>query len=184
MAGERTKGDSVFRVFVEKLGATDREVFVGNSGDLFYDPTTAELYISDGITVGGIPLSNQLLGDLIDGIGELPDNNLEGLIEALEQALVIKYDKTGGPISGNLTVSGLASAVGGLKVSKETARSGDDVFTVDSAGQGGSDFKVNRSGAFVSKNPVEDLQVANKGYVDSTTIPFNISKLASITSDG
>lgn len=48
--------NTTFRAFVEKLGDIDPGLFVGNEGDLFYDPNTASLKISDGVTPGGIPV--------------------------------------------------------------------------------------------------------------------------------
>ena len=49
--------NSTFRAFVEKLGDVDPGLFVGNEGDLFYNPNTASLRISDGVTPGGIPVT-------------------------------------------------------------------------------------------------------------------------------
>lgn len=46
--------NTTFRAYVEKLGATEAADFIGNEGDLFYDPNTASLRVSDGITPGGI----------------------------------------------------------------------------------------------------------------------------------
>lgn len=43
-----------YRFFVEKLGDSDPEEFVGNEGELFYDPTGNSLRISDGVTPGGV----------------------------------------------------------------------------------------------------------------------------------
>ena len=48
---------SVFRAFVEKLGGSDASTFVGNRGELFYDPETSTLRVSDGSTAGGIIVS-------------------------------------------------------------------------------------------------------------------------------
>lgn len=48
---------SVFRAYVEKLGGSDATTFVGNRGELFYDPETSTLRVSDGITAGGIVVS-------------------------------------------------------------------------------------------------------------------------------
>ena len=45
---------SVYRPFPEKLGGQSATSFVGNQGDLFYDPTTATLRVSDGSTAGGV----------------------------------------------------------------------------------------------------------------------------------
>jgi hypothetical protein len=42
------------RAFTEKLGGTSATNFVGNQGDLFYDPTTSVLRVSDGSTAGGV----------------------------------------------------------------------------------------------------------------------------------
>ena len=43
-----------YRVFVEKLGDSNSEEFVGDKGELFYDPEGKSLKISDGISPGGI----------------------------------------------------------------------------------------------------------------------------------
>ena len=49
--------NSTFRAYIEKLGATEAANFIGNEGDLFYDPNTASLRVSDGTTPGGIPVA-------------------------------------------------------------------------------------------------------------------------------
>ena len=46
--------NTTFRVYVEKLGASEATDFIGNEGDLFYDPNDAELRLSDGTTPGGV----------------------------------------------------------------------------------------------------------------------------------
>jgi len=48
-------GTAVYRSYAEKLGASDPNIFVGNEGELFWDPNGNDLKISDGITPGGIP---------------------------------------------------------------------------------------------------------------------------------
>lgn len=45
---------TVFRNFVEQLGGSDATTFVGSAGEIFYDPTTTTLRISDGSTPGGV----------------------------------------------------------------------------------------------------------------------------------
>lgn len=47
---------SINRFFLEKLGASDATQFVGNAGEMWYDPSTGVLRISDGATPGGIIL--------------------------------------------------------------------------------------------------------------------------------
>ena len=43
-----------YRPFLEKLGGTNAATFVGNKGELFYDPNAGNLKVSDGSTAGGI----------------------------------------------------------------------------------------------------------------------------------
>lgn len=45
---------SVYSSFNEKLGGSDATTFVGNQGDLFWDPTSTTLRVSDGSTPGGV----------------------------------------------------------------------------------------------------------------------------------
>lgn len=49
--------NSTFRSFVEKLGGTDASEFVGDEGDLFWNPEDASLRISDGTTPGGVAVT-------------------------------------------------------------------------------------------------------------------------------
>tara|TARA_B100001250_G_C19619034_1_gene708502 strand:+ start:124 stop:603 length:480 start_codon:yes stop_codon:yes gene_type:complete len=53
---------AVYRPFPEKLGGQSATSFVGNQGDLFYDPTTATLRVSDGSTSGGIVVGARYKG--------------------------------------------------------------------------------------------------------------------------
>lgn len=46
--------NTTYRFFVEKLGDSDPEEFIGNEGELFYDPVGQSLRLSDGETPGGI----------------------------------------------------------------------------------------------------------------------------------
>jgi hypothetical protein len=48
--------NTTYRVYVEKLGASDPGTFIGNEGEIFYDPNVATLKLSDGYTSGGIPI--------------------------------------------------------------------------------------------------------------------------------
>lgn len=51
--------NTTYRTFTEKLGDTIAEEFVGNPGDLFWDPNTGELNVSDGKTEGGKGISTR-----------------------------------------------------------------------------------------------------------------------------
>lgn len=49
--------NTTYRAFVEKLGSTAPAEFIGNEGELFWDPNTGSLRISDGSTPGGIAVT-------------------------------------------------------------------------------------------------------------------------------
>lgn len=57
----KQKGTVVYKFFVDKHGGRDSEVFVGDEGQIFYDPTLGDLRISDDETPGGIPLLQVLM---------------------------------------------------------------------------------------------------------------------------
>jgi surface protein len=48
--------NTTYRVLVEKLGGSDATQFVGDEGEVFYDPTGNVLRLSDGTTPGGVTL--------------------------------------------------------------------------------------------------------------------------------
>ena len=60
---------AVFRPFSEKLGGSSVTTFIGNEGDLFYDPTTSTLRVSDGSTAGGIVVGGNTGGPRYKGSG-------------------------------------------------------------------------------------------------------------------
>lgn len=61
---------STNRFYIEKLGATNPKKFVGDAGEIFYDPTEGELRLSDGETEGGIPATQSIA----DAIGFIPED--------------------------------------------------------------------------------------------------------------
>ena len=44
---------STYKAFVDKMGGTSVSTYIGSTGELFYDPSTTTLRISDGSTPGG-----------------------------------------------------------------------------------------------------------------------------------
>lgn len=66
---------AVYRVFTEKLGGADAATFVGNQGELFWDPTTTALKMSDGSTAGGVGIGG-------GGGGSYGDNDVEALFQS------------------------------------------------------------------------------------------------------
>lgn len=49
---------SIYRVFVEKLGGSDTDTFIGNYGEMWYDPDLGSLKVSDGVTPGGVAVGS------------------------------------------------------------------------------------------------------------------------------
>ena len=49
--------NKTFKTFVDKMGGTQATNYIGNPGELFYDPETTSLRISDGVTPGGSLIS-------------------------------------------------------------------------------------------------------------------------------
>ena len=48
--------NTTYRVLVEKLGSSDPNQFIGNEGEVFYDPSIPALKLSDGSTTGGLTI--------------------------------------------------------------------------------------------------------------------------------
>lgn len=48
--------NTTYRILVEKLGDSDPNQFVGNEGEIFYDPSTPAIYLSDGTSSGGVTI--------------------------------------------------------------------------------------------------------------------------------
>ena len=46
---------ATFKAFTSNMGGTAANTYIGNSGELFWDPSGGNLRISDGTTPGGIP---------------------------------------------------------------------------------------------------------------------------------
>ena len=109
--------NTTYRVLVEKLGNTDASEFVGNEGEIFYDPNIPILKLSNGTTPGGVSVSYaQTLivdpdGDDVTGNGG-PNSPFQTLQKAHDYAdanipvanqVVVKLNT--GDHSGNLLVT-------------------------------------------------------------------------------
>lgn len=49
--------NTTYRVYVDKLGASNPSEFIGDAGELFYDPNVPTLKLSDGSTPGGLTIA-------------------------------------------------------------------------------------------------------------------------------
>ena len=59
-------GNSIHRIFTEHLGNSNVSTFVGNSGEIFYNPASGSLRVSDGHTAGGNPIAIESAVEVYD----------------------------------------------------------------------------------------------------------------------
>lgn len=50
--------NTTYRIYVEKIGGQNPTTFVGDAGEVFYDPSSPTLKLSDGSTVGGLTIGS------------------------------------------------------------------------------------------------------------------------------
>ena len=55
--------NKTFKLFADKMGGREAADYIGTEGEIFYDPTTTSLRMSDGETAGGLALSGGSLGN-------------------------------------------------------------------------------------------------------------------------
>lgn len=94
--------NTVYRLFVEKLGGSDPTTFVGDEGEVFYDPNDGVLKISDGSTPTGLVM-NPLMPV---GFFTPPDNHWY-----VNPARTDTYTSTGSVAAPYKTVGAALSAI-------------------------------------------------------------------------
>jgi hypothetical protein len=148
--------NTTYRVFLEKLGGTDPTQFVGNDGELFYDPNGNSLKISDGSTPGGAT---------IGGGG--------GASEAFKTIAVSgQSDVVADSATDTLTL------VAGGNMTITTNAGGDSVTFASSGGGGGSSFFVqNATGIHTTSNVGVGTTTATQTLTVDGTIGFSDSHI-------
>lgn len=114
--------NTTFRVYVEKLGASEASDFIGNEGDLFYDPNTAQLRLSDGSTPGGVSVSAFIPSNPGIGTG--------AVVGTLDQVDVIAVgDNYRVALSDKIALAGTLNVVGVTTIASDgsTAYTGGDL---------------------------------------------------------
>ena len=144
--------NTTYRVLVEKLGASDPSTFVGNEGELFFDPNGTSLKISDGSTVGGVAAG---------GGG--------GASEAFKTIAVSgQSDVVADSATDTLTL------VAGSNMTITTNAGGDSVTFASSGGGGGSSFFVqNDTGIHTTSNVGVGTTTATQTLTVNGTIGFS-----------
>jgi hypothetical protein len=57
--------NKTFKLTADKMGGRQASDYIGNEGEIFYDPTTTSLRMSDGSTAGGLSLGGADTGDIV-----------------------------------------------------------------------------------------------------------------------
>jgi len=110
--------------FTSRDNNVDPTTYVGQTGRLWYDPVTNSIYVSDGETVGGIPI------DLATG-ADITANTIT--------VTTITSTSSNVGITGNLVISGNISPaapnkIGGITPGPGVVISEQGVLTIDTAG--------------------------------------------------
>jgi len=88
----------VNKIFVDKMGGKTSSDFIGQPGEIFYDPNTGSLRISDGVTAGGksivesSPLESLYIGDWVHFVR--PDDEPE-VVDKISDTLWITRNISG-----------------------------------------------------------------------------------------
>jgi hypothetical protein len=53
--------NATFKFFSEKMGGHSSNTYIGQYGDVFYDPSVGTLRLGDGVTVGGVSLTQPIV---------------------------------------------------------------------------------------------------------------------------
>ena len=99
--------NTTFKLYAQKLGARQATDYVGDVGDLFYDPTSRTLRISDGATPGGFPITAGAGGLGATTINYVATAPLTGTTvqSALDELALNALFKSGGTMTGGLILA-------------------------------------------------------------------------------
>jgi hypothetical protein len=117
--------NTTYRVLVEKLGDSNPSQFIGNEGEVFYDPDgtpSPELKLSDGTTPGGVAFAatyattSGISTSVIGGISSVSSLNVSGI----------------STLSGNVSVGGTLIIKGFIE-SQNNATNTSNILSLNSS---------------------------------------------------
>lgn len=119
--------NKTYVAFVDKQGGTPATSYIGNEGELFYDPTTTTLRVSDGSTPGGTVVSaggGANTGDITFVDSSIRTQaNLEIRTNGVDSPSVWNFD-----ITGDLTIPGSIVSSNSFTVISEVGGTSSGVF--------------------------------------------------------
>lgn len=120
---------TTFKLYADKMGATDPTTYIGRDGDIFYNPDTGSLRRSDGSTPGGVAIAgggggglNDVVDDLTPQLGGTLDINGQQITGHLIPSANTTYDLGTEENSWrDLYLSGNTIYLGGIPLSANTS---------------------------------------------------------------
>jgi len=116
---------TTFKLYADKMGATDPSTYIGREGDIFYDPDTGALKRSDGTTPGGVAIAgggggglNDVVDDLTPQLGGNLDTNNKQITGHLIPSANVAFDLGTSSLAWrDLYLSGTTINLGGVEIS-------------------------------------------------------------------
>ena len=158
--------EATYRVFVEKLGGSPISEFVGEFGEMFYDPadpSSASLRISDGVSTGGVSITAAIqsrMDEISDAITGEKLLEIKDVIDGFVDASIEEYNDLLQRIdTGDATVAVIRTDLDAntAAISTESSRASQAETTLD--------------------GKITSL----KSYVDSTMLPSNLNSLPTLS---
>jgi len=119
---------TTFKLYADKMGATDPTAYIGRDGDIFYNPDTGSLRRSDGTTPGGVAIATgggggDLVDDLTPQLGGTLDINGQEITGGLIPSADVTYDLGSNTNRWkDLYLSGSSIDLGGVTISSSAGK--------------------------------------------------------------
>lgn len=119
---------TTFKLYADKMGATDPTAYIGRDGDIFYNPDTGSLRRSDGTTPGGVAIATgggggDLVDDLTPQLGGTLDINGQEITGGLIPSADVTYDLGSNTNRWkDLYLSGSSIDLGGVTISSSDGK--------------------------------------------------------------
>ncbi len=158
--------EATYRVFVEKLGGSPISEFVGEFGEMFYDPADASgasLRISDGTTLGGVAITAAIqtrIDEISDAITGEKLLEIKDVIDGFVDASIAEYNDLLQRIdTSDATVAAIRTDLdtNTAAISTESTRASQEETTLD--------------------GKITSL----RSYVDSNMMPSNLNSLPTLS---
>lgn len=153
--------NTTHRILVEKLGGSDPTQFIGNEGEVFFDPNSPTLRLSDGSTPGGVSIGGTGGGTSFDQDLNTTNNVTFNRIGITTGEINVGYNNS-------------------LLINMDDAESGVSTYTFDTVGNltlpgniyidGNSGYVLfNNGGSKIQAEPTNDFEIHVGGFNNKVT---------------